>query len=55
MKLMISLKSMALTRKTVVAIDFYRLTDTIDVTQKVIIDNYGFIDWFYDVGCYRLH
>ena len=33
----------------------YRLTDTIDVTQKVIIDNYGFIDWFYDVGCYRLH
>ena len=28
----------------VVAIDFYRLTDTIDVNQKVINDNYRFID-----------
>ena len=33
-KSMISLKSMALTTKTVVAIDFYRLIDTIDVNKK---------------------
>ena len=36
---------MALTTKTVVAIDFYRLIDTIDVNQKVTIDNYRFIEW----------
>ena len=29
---------------------FYRLTDTIDINQKVIIDNYRFIDWFSDIG-----
>ena len=33
-KSMISLKWMALTTKTVVAIDFYRLIDTIDVNKK---------------------
>ena len=29
---------------------FYRLTDTIDINQKVIIDNYRFVDWFSDIG-----
>ena len=29
---------------------FYRLTDTIDINQKVIINNYRFIDWFSDIG-----
>ena len=54
-KSMISLKWMALTTKTVVAIDFYRLIDTIDVNQKVTIDNYRFIEWSSDIGFYRLH
>ena len=31
-------------KEKVVAIDFYRLTDIIDINQKVIIDNYRFID-----------
>ena len=39
----------------VVAIDFYRLTDTIDVNQKVINDNYRLIDWFCHIRFYRLH
>ena len=51
----ISLKSIALTMKKVVAIDFYRLTGTIDVSQKVINDNYRFIDWFSHIRFYRLH
>ena len=33
-----------------IIIYFYRLTDTIDINQKVIIDNYRFIDWFSDIG-----
>jgi len=41
--------------KKVVAIDFYRLTDTIDINQKVIINNYRFIDWFSHIRFYRLH
>ena len=50
-----TIKSIALTTKKVVAIDFYRLTDTIDINQKVTIDNHRFMDWFSDVVCYRLH
>ena len=34
----------------VVAINSYRLTDTIDINQKVVIDNYRFIDWFSNIG-----
>ena len=29
--------------KKVVTIDFYRLTDTIDINQKVIINNYRLV------------
>lgn len=36
--------------KKVVAIDFYRLIDSIDVNQKVTIDNYRFIEWSSDIG-----
>ena len=45
----------SLATKTVVAIDFYRLTDTIDVNQKVTVDNYRFFNWLFDIGFYRLH
>ena len=38
------IKSIALTAKKAVAIDFYRLTGIIDVNQKVIIGYYRFID-----------
>ena len=38
------IKSIALTAKKAVAIDFYRLTDIIDINQKVIIGYYQFID-----------
>ena len=33
-------------KEKVVAINFYWSTDTIKINQKVIIDNYQFIDWF---------
>ena len=58
MKSIISLKSIkfiALTTKTVVVIDFYRLTVSVDINENVIIDNYGIIDWFSDICFYRLH
>ena len=38
------IKSISLTAKKAVAIDFYRLTDIIDINQKVIIGYYRFID-----------
>lgn len=40
-----SIKSIALTTKKVVVIDFYRLTVLVDINEKVIIDNYRIIDW----------
>ena len=39
----------ALTAKKAVAIDFYRLTNIIDINQKEIIGYYRFIDWFSDM------
>ena len=32
--------------KKVVSVDFYRLTDTIDIDKHDFIDWYRFIDWF---------
>ena len=43
------------TFKKVVAINFYWSTDIIKINQKVIIDNYQFIDWFSAIGFYGLH
>ena len=53
--LKLRIKSIALTTKKVVPIDFYRLTDIIDNNKKAIIDNYRFVDWFSDIRFNRLH
>ena len=50
-----SIKSIALTTKKVVVIDFCRLTVSVDINENVIIDNYRIIDWFSDICFYRLH
>ena len=50
-----SIKSIALTTKKVVVIDFYRLTVSVDINENVIIHNYRIIDWFSDICFYRLH
>ena len=50
-----SIKSIALTTKKVVVIDFYRLTVSVDINENLIIDNYRIIDWFSDICFYRLH
>ena len=47
--------SIALTAKKVVAIDFYRLTDIIDINKNVIIESYWLIDLFSDIVIYWLH
>ena len=49
------MKSIALTTKKVVVIDFYRLTVSVDFNEHVIIDNYRIIDWFFDICFYRLY
>ena len=45
----------ALTAKKVVAIDFYRFTDIIDINKNVIIESYWLIDLFSDIVIYWLH
>ena len=47
-----SIKSIALTTKKVVVIDFYRLTVSVDINENVIMDNYRIIDWFSDICFY---
>ena len=47
--------SIPLTAKNVVAVDFYWLTDVIDINKNVIIESYWLIDLFSDIVIYRLH
>ena len=47
--------SIALIAKKVVAIDFYRLTDIIDINKNVIIESYWLIYLFSDIVIYWLH